>query len=120
MSLFNALVKSGALRPLDQALRLGGVEAGVAGGDGQRGQGGGGEHGIRGVRVQPAQALGQGVVEGAQGAGFGEGLQQAHAAASLVSPANRASSACTSSGSKRQAWMPCPSLLPASMPRQNR
>ena len=103
-----------------QALRFGGVEAGVAGGDGQRGEGGGCEHGVRGVRVQPAQAFGQRVVERAQGACPGEGLQQAHAAASPVSPANRASSACTSSGSKRQAWMPCPSVLPASMPRQNR
>src|SRR5690606_31668055 len=99
-----------------QALRLGGVEAGVAGGDGQRGEGGGGKHGIRGVRVQPAQALGQGVVEGAQGAGFGEGLQQAHAAASLVSPANRASSACTSSGSKRHACTPGTDCAPAAAP----
>ena len=88
---------------LHQPLGFGGVEAGVAGGDRQRGQGSGGEHGVGGVGIQPAQAVRQRLVQRAQGAGFHQCVEQAHATAPLVSPANRASSACTSSGSKRQA-----------------
>src|SRR5690606_16978903 len=139
----------------------------------QRGQGGGGEDGVGAVRVEAAQAFGQGVVEGAQVAASMEGAEKGHSVGSggphpgpaplaegagpagscdarpgpsprageevdpagsggarpgpsplawerVESPANRASRAWTRCGSKRQAWMPWPSLRVASMPRQKR
>ncbi len=49
------------------------VEAGVAAGHRQRGQGGAGQDRVGGVRVEAAQAVREGVVQRAQGAGAVEG-----------------------------------------------
>src|SRR5690606_41942787 len=62
----------------DQLVRLRGIEASVACGNGQRGQGGGGENGVGGVRVEAAQACGQSVVEGAEVAASVEGAEEGH------------------------------------------
>src|SRR5690606_28602369 len=69
-------------RGVDQALGLRGVEAGVSGGDGQGGERGGGEHRIGGVGIEAAQALGQGVVEGAQVAAAEQDVEQGGAGCS--------------------------------------
>src|SRR5690606_34705738 len=65
-------------RDVDQLVRLRGIEASVACGNGQRGQGGGGENGVGGVRVEAAQAFGQSVVEGAEVAASVEGAEEGH------------------------------------------
>ena len=105
---------------IDQQLRARRIETGMALRHRQRGQGSGGQHRIGRGRIQPAQAGGQGVVERAQRTGAVERGQQAHAAAPSCTWPNSASSACTSSGAKRCAWMPGESARPASSPRQNR
>src|SRR5690606_40295058 len=86
-----------------------------------------GQDEVRGVGVEAAQALGQGVVEGAEGAGavqriqeggLGHGLPSPWPASRagpspasgrgefLGAPANSSSSACTRSGGKVWAKMP--------------
>src|SRR5690606_28522283 len=61
---------------VDQGARRRRVEAGVSAGDGERGERGGGEDGVGGGGVEAAQALRQGVVEGAQGVGAPEGVEE--------------------------------------------
>src|SRR5690606_12360434 len=76
------LVRGPVDRGVDQLLRLRGIQAGVACGNGQRGQGGGGEDSVGGVRVEAAQAFGQGVVESAQVAASVEGAEEGHSVGS--------------------------------------
>ena len=105
---------------IDQLPRRRGIETGMAVGDRERGQCGSGQHLVRGGRIEPAQGARQRIVQRAQCAGLLQGTQQAHATAPSVAWPNSASSACTSSGAKRCAWMPGESLRAASRPRQNR
>src|SRR5690606_40481966 len=105
-----------------QQVRRGRVETGVALGDGERRQRGGGEHAVGGGRVEAAQALRERVVDGAEDAGADEGVEEgrghggpspwsaartcpspARGRGECSPPANKTSSACTSSGAKR-AW----------------
>ncbi|UWX04027.1 hypothetical protein H1235_00335 [Pseudoxanthomonas sp. NC8] len=65
---------------IDQPPRLRRIEAGVALRHRQRGQRGGGQHFVGRVRIEPAQALRQRIVERAQRPGLDEFAQQAHAA----------------------------------------
>jgi hypothetical protein len=53
---------------IDQQLRARGIETGMPLGHGQRGQGSGGEHFLGRVGIEPAQALGEGMIQRAQGA----------------------------------------------------
>src|SRR3546814_8036680 len=116
--------------------------------DGERDEGCGGEDGVGGVGVEAAQALGQGVVEGAQGAGAPEGVEErgvvhgdgfsrsdtpspqplsrtrerrsgSRGEGSSEPPENNASSAWIKSGSTRHPCTPCTSPRLASSPRQN-
>ncbi|MNI08496.1 hypothetical protein D3C73_615360 [compost metagenome] len=112
---------------VDQALWLAWIEACVPLRYGQRGQCGRQRHVVRGVLAQALEAGGQGVVQGAQLATAMQVAQQAHAvsprARAAISawaaspPANKASSASTSSGAKRCTCTPLPAT---SRPRQNR
>ena len=104
---------------IDQLPWRGGIERGVTMRDGERCQRGGGQHVVRRGGIEPAQGLRQCFVQRTQRTDTLEFAQQAHAVAPSARP-NSASSACTSSGAKRCAWMPGDVLLPASRPRQNR
>src|SRR5690606_31386494 len=107
-----------------EQLRRGRTEAGVALGDGERRQRGGGEHAVGRGRVEWAQALRERVVDGAEGAGADEGIEEGrgHRGPSPWSAANSRSSACTSSGAKRSWYTPgrASPRASSSMPRQNR
>src|SRR5690606_13569663 len=104
-----------------QQVRRGRVETGVALGDGERRQRGGGEHAVGGGRVEAAQALRERVVDGAEGAGADEGVEEGRDAHATSLLPNSASRACTSSGAKRSWYTPGQSSPRASssMPRQN-
>ena len=112
---------------IDHALGLARIEASVPLRHGQRGQCGGQCHVVRCVFAQALEADGQGVVQGAQLATAMKIAQQVHAvsprARAAISawaaspPANKASSASTSSGAKRCTCTPLPAI---SRPRQNR
>ena len=105
---------------VDQALRCGGIEPGMAVGDGERRQRGRREHPVGRGGIEPTQRLRECVVERAQRAGVAELLEQRHAARSTSRPANSASIASTSSGANRHACTPGASSRAASSPRQNR